>query len=169
MIPNEGLGDYLAHFIAFERLHRLQDPNDGFDGAEYFAKNILLLKAVDHVYYAQKITGWDGRKQYNMLATRVDNADAPLYAEARSFVDKVLRNSALMKLSHGPPCGLENLASIWDEEAHADDDIAEGTFADYLRHANVYWDYSGGAIEPTRVEKHKQIFKAGVLEPIVLI
>lgn len=168
LIPKEGLGDYLAHFLALERLQKLQDPNDGFDGAEYFAKNILLLKAVDHVYYAQKITGWDGRRQYDLLATRINDMNAPLHAEATRFVHDVLSHSALMKLSHGPPCGKENLASIWDEEAHADDDAAEGTFADYLRHGSVYWDYPELPVRLTKVEKHKQIFRAGVLEPIVV-
>lgn len=167
LIPNDILGDYLAHFLAFERLHRLQDPHNGFDGPAYFANSIWSLKAVDHVYYAQKITGWDGRRQYDLLATRVDDPDAPLYAEAEHFVHDVLRHSALMKLSHGPPCGRENLASIWDEDAHAADDIAEGTFADYLRHGSVYWDYPEMPVEPTTLEKNQEVFKAGMLEPIV--
>ncbi|OKL57358.1 hypothetical protein UA08_07451 [Talaromyces atroroseus] len=166
LIPNAMLGDYLAHFLALERLHHLYDPASGFDGAEYFAEKILKLKATDHLYYAQRITGWDGRKQYDMLATAVDDVHAPLHADASQFVDDVLRNSALIKLSHGPPCGLENLASIWDEEARAEDDIAPGTFADYLRYASVSWDLCGGPIEPVVVEKPKNVFKAGVLEPI---
>jgi hypothetical protein len=166
LIPTHGLGDYLAHFLCLERLQQLRDPADGFNGAEYFTNNVLLLRAIDHVYYAQKITGWDGRRQYDMLATRVDDVKAPLQADAKAFVDKVLRNSALMKLSHGPPCGLENLATIWDEESHANDDIAEGTFADYLRNASVHWDYTGVAVKQAKVEKPKQIFEAGVLEPI---
>jgi hypothetical protein len=168
LIPSEALGDYLSHFLAFERLHHIQDPNNGFDGADYFANKIFKIRAVDQLYYAQKITGWDGRKQYNYLATRVDDVDAPLYAKAKNFMENILRNSALMKLSHGPPCGLENLASIWDEEAHSDDDIAPGTFADYLRHASIYWDLTEGQVEPTIVEKPQMVYKVGVLEPIVL-
>ncbi|MCJ1440296.1 MAG: hypothetical protein MMC23_000779 [Stictis urceolatum] len=167
LLPPEGLGDYLAHFIAFERLHRLEDPNDGFSGPEYFANKIFLLKAVEDLYYAQKITGWNGRKQYDMLATKVDPA-AEGYLEAKGFVDNVLANSAMMKLSHGPPCGLENLATIWDEEQHKDDDIAPGTFAEYLRYGSVFWDQTR-QIKPTKVDTNaEEVFKAGVLEPIKL-
>ncbi|TPX17816.1 uncharacterized protein E0L32_002917 [Thyridium curvatum] len=169
LIPDNALGDYLAHFVAFERLHHLQDPNDGFDGADYFANKILLLRAEDHLYYAQRITGWDGRKQYNMLTTKVCGAGttADKYAEAKGFVDDVLRNSVMMKLSHGPPCGLENLASIWDEEEHKDDDIIENTFADYLRHGSVCWQ-PAAPVEPVRLPRHKTVYTAGILEPITV-
>ncbi|KAH8901219.1 glycosyltransferase [Thozetella sp. PMI_491] len=167
LLPTEALGDYLAHFLAFERLHHLKDPSDGFDGADYHANKILLLRAEDHLYYAQRITGWDGRKQYNMLATKVsaDPVTTEGYAEAKLFVDSVLQNSVMMKLSHGPPCGLENLASIWDEEQHKDDDVAEGTFASYLRYGSVHWQQST-PITPVRLEKYTQVYTAGVLEPI---
>jgi Capsular polysaccharide synthesis protein len=167
-LPNKMISDYLAHFLAFERLHHLQDPESGFDGAEYFEKKIFKLRAVDQLYYGEKVTGWDGRKQYNFLATRVGDTDAPLCADAKSFVDRVLRNCALLKFSHGPPVGIQTLASIWDEEAHAEDDIAPGTFADYLRHASIYWELIEGAVKPTILEKPQPVYKARVLEPIVL-
>jgi Capsular polysaccharide synthesis protein len=165
LIPDELLGDYLAHFLAFERLAHLVDVEKGFDGAGYFEKRILKLTAWDHLYYAQRITGWDGRKQFDMLATKVEDVDAPLHAEARRFVDDVLRNSALMKLSHGPPCGMENLASIWDEEGHAEDDVAPGTFAEYLRHASISWEL-GEKVEPVVLERPREVYAAGVLEAI---
>ncbi|KAI5458581.1 hypothetical protein BGZ63DRAFT_456397 [Mariannaea sp. PMI_226] len=169
LIPNEALGDYLAHFVAFERLHRLKDPSDGFDGADYFANKIFFLKAEDHLYYAQRISGWDGRKQYNMLATKVSSnpAETEGYAEAKDFVDRVLQNTAMMKLSHGPPCGLENLATIWDDEQHADDDVAEDTFADYLRHGSVHWKQTA-SISPVRLPRPTQVYTAGILEAIAL-
>ncbi|KAJ4292414.1 hypothetical protein N0V90_009076 [Kalmusia sp. IMI 367209] len=167
LIPNEALGDYLAHFLAFERLQRLKDPSDGFDGAEYFANKVFLLKAEDHLYYAQRITGWDGRKQYNMLATKV-SPTAEGYAEAKEFVDNVLQHSVMMKLSHGPPCGLENLATIWDEEKHKEDDIAVDTFAAYLRHGSVHWHHLEPAtVSPIHLPRPAQVHVAGILEPII--
>ncbi|KAF1972060.1 hypothetical protein BU23DRAFT_644760 [Bimuria novae-zelandiae CBS 107.79] len=165
LIPTEALGDYLAHFLALERLQRLQDPTDGFDGADYFANKVFLLKAEDHLYYAQRITGWDGRKQYNMLTTKASPA-ADGYTEANDFVDSVLQHSVMMKLSHGPPCGLENLASIWDEEEHKEDDIATGTFAEYLRYGSVHWNPKKATVSPTPLPKPAQVYVAGLLEPI---
>lgn len=166
LIPTEALGDYLAHFLAFERLQCLIDPSDGFDGAGYFMSKIFLIKAEDHLYYAQRITGWDGRKQYNMLTTKVDS-EAKGYAEAKGFVESILRHSVMMKLSHGPPCGLENLASIWDQEDHSEDDIATGTFANYLRYGSVHWNLEQAAVCPTYLPRPARVFSAGVLEPII--
>lgn len=167
LIPNEALGDYLAHFLAFERVQRLRDPKGSFDGADYFANKTFLLKAEEHLYFAQKITGWDGRKQYDMLATRVSTSSeaGEEQMKAKQFVDSVMQNSAMMKLSHGPPCGLENLASIWDEEQHRDDDVATGTFAEYLRHGSVHWQQSS-PIEPTRLPRPEPVYEAGLLEII---
>lgn len=166
LLPNDALGDYLSHFLAFERLHHLKDPSDGFDGADYFANKIFLLMAADQLYYAQRITGWDGRKQYNMLATKVSSSPTTEgYAEAKNFVDSVLKNSVMMKLSHGPPCGLENLASIWDEEQHADDDIAEDTFAAYLRYGSVHWQQTA-PVSPIRLPRPALVYESRVLEAI---
>lgn len=166
LMPNEALGDYLAHFLAFDRLRCLVDPSDGFDGAEYFTNKMFLIRAEEHLYYAQRITGWDGRHQYNMLTTKV-SPEAKGYAEAKDFVDSILRHSVMMKMSHGPPCGLENLASIWDQEEHSEDDIVPGTFGSYLRHGSVHWDVEQAAVSPTYLPKPARVFSAGVLEPII--
>ena len=167
LMPTEALGDYLAHFLVFERLQHLRDPSDGFDGADYFANKIFFLKAEDHLYYAQRISGWDGRKQYNMLATKVssDSTTAEDCAKAKEFVDSVLQHSVMMKLSHGPPCGLENLATIWDDEQCGADDIAEGTFAAYLRYGSTHWQQTA-SICPIRLPKPAQVYCAGILEAV---
>ena len=165
LISAEALGDYLAHFLALERLQHLQDPHDDFDGAEYFANRVFLLKAEDHLYYAQRITGWDGRKQYNLLRTKTFPG-AEGYQEAKDFVDGVLRESVMMKLSHGPPCGLENLASIWDEEEHSEDDVATNSFGAYLRYGSVHWNLNQARLSPTRLPNSLQTYLAGILEPI---
>lgn len=167
LIPTEALGDYLAHFLAFERLQHLRDPHDGFDGADYFTRKVFLLRAEDHLYYAQRITGWDGRKQYNLLNTKIA-PDAEGYKEAKDFVDSTLREAVMMKLSHGPPCGLENLASIWDEEEHSEDDVATGSFAAYLRYGSVHWSPERAEVSPIRLARTTQTYVAGVLEPIAI-
>lgn len=179
-IPNDTLGEYLAHFICSERVRLLQDPNDGFNGAEYFATKVLLFRAADSLYYAERITEWDGRKQSEMLASRVLGADTDgngdadtetqkTRQEAQSFVGKLLANCALMKLSHGPPGGIDGLASIWDKEEHSNDDVAEGTYAEYLRCASAFWEpVERRPLESVRLgmPKELQVFKAGLLEPI---
>ena len=164
-ISTEDLGDWLIHFLAFERLHLLKDPNDGFDGADYLSRRMLLFKAEDHVYYAQRITGWDGRKQHNMLATKVSSSDTSAVSEAKSFVDKILQETFMMKLGHGPVTGLEILASIWGEEKHQNDDAAEGTFADYLRYGSVHWQQDSEVV-PVQLRRPDKVHVTGLLDPI---
>jgi hypothetical protein len=131
--------DYLAHNLCFERLMYLRDQSVGWDGPEYNRKNILWFDAMQETYYAQKITAWDGRKQYNLLATpRISSPTNGLYAEAEAFVEDVMAHSSTMKLSHGLPSAKEYLAAIWDAAETQEADNAPGTFAQYLRYGSVH-------------------------------
>ena len=164
-ISAEDLSDWLIHFLAFERLHSLVDPNDGFDGADYFSRRILFLNCEDHIYYAQRATGWDGRKQHTMLVTKVTSPDTKAVSEAKEFVDKILQETFMMKLGHGPVTGLEILASIWGDEQHQNDDAIEGTFGEYLRYGSVHWRQNFETV-PVQLERPKKVYTVGLLDPI---
>lgn len=45
-VPPEVSADYLAHFLCFERLRGLVDPEDGFDGDAYCSEKMLLFDAM---------------------------------------------------------------------------------------------------------------------------
>jgi Capsular polysaccharide synthesis protein len=131
--------DYLAHNLCFERLIYLRDPSVAWSGPDYNRKHILWFDAMQETYYAQKITGWDGRKQYDLLATqRKTSVTDEAFAEAEEFVENVMAYSSTMKLSHGLPSGKEYLAAIWDNGDDQEIDNAPGTFAEYLRYGSVY-------------------------------
>lgn len=131
--------DYLAHNLCFERLIYLRDPSVEWSGPEYNRKRILWFDAMQETYYAQKITSWDGRKQYDLLATRrKTSVNDEAFAAAEEFVENVMAHSSTMKLSHGLPSGKEYLAAIWDKGDDQEIDNARGTFAEYLRYGSVY-------------------------------
>ncbi|MCJ1348539.1 hypothetical protein MMC31_006771 [Peltigera leucophlebia] len=145
--------DCIAQVFCLERLRNLQDPGAGWNGPEYFARRVLLFDCVKEVYWAQRLTIWDGRKQFNLLATRRtggapsaadgDGAAAARYKVAEALINGILATSATMKLSDGlPNPGREYLAEIWDRPEYHDADVAPRTFATYLRWASEHFESS---------------------------
>ena len=86
------------------------------------------------------MTMWDGRKQFDLLATKRDTeAKDESWKEAAAFVESILANSATMKVSHGlAAAGREYLAEIWDKPENHGADVEPGSFAAYLRWASEY-------------------------------
>ncbi|KAI9760532.1 MAG: hypothetical protein M4579_001617 [Chaenotheca gracillima] len=132
--------DYLAQVLSLERVRHLQDPSSDWDGPAYFRDKVLLCDCTQEVYWAQRLTMWDGRKQFDLLARQREGVPHDeKYEEAEAFVQGVLDKSSTMKISHGliTP-GREYLAELWDDPANHDADNAPGTFAAYLRWAGVH-------------------------------
>ena len=132
--------DYLAQILCLERVRHLEDPVLGWDGPDYFANNVLLFDCVPEVYWAQRLTNWDGRKQYDLLCRPRNGAvHDEAYVESDSFIKAILNTSSTMKISHGlKTAGREYLADIWDQPENSDADRTPGTFAAHLRWACVH-------------------------------
>ncbi|KAK4065090.1 uncharacterized protein Triagg1_8726 [Trichoderma aggressivum f. europaeum] len=165
----EGFSDYLSHFMAFERLRKIIDPSDGFNGPEYYAKHMFLASALQETFYFQQVTGWSGTRQFELLTKqRVGEGVVKdeTWQAAEDFVKDALANTSTMKLSHGPPGALDSfLADLWDSEEHHDKDNIEGTFAAYLRYGSVHFDQTR-KLKPLEFDITKEeILHLGVLEP----
>lgn len=135
----ENFVDYLAQMFCLERLRHFCDPTKDWDGPQFFEAKVLLFECVSEVYWAQHLTHWDGRKQFNMLSCIREETE-PGFLEAEKFVQEILSTSSTMKLSHGLVTEQrEYLARIWSEPGNEDADHRAGTFAAYLRWASVYF------------------------------
>ncbi|KAI1400091.1 capsular polysaccharide synthesis protein-domain-containing protein [Hypoxylon fuscum] len=160
--------DYLSQCMCFERLRKLVDPSDGFNGPEYFSKKMFICKALQETFYFQQVTGWSGTRQFELLATKRTGDDAvkdEKWQAAEQFVHDALANTSTMKLSHGPPGALESfLADLWDSEMHHNKDNEEGTFAAYLRYGSVHFDQTR-EMEQINEWPEEEVLYAGVLEP----
>ncbi|KAM0815760.1 putative glycosyl transferase [Seiridium cardinale] len=130
--------DYLAQMFCLERLRHIEDPAINWDGPAFFETSVLIYECVTEVYWAQHLTHWDGRKQFELLNRRREDAiKDESYFEADAFVTGILDTSPTMKLSHGLVTEQrEYLPRIWDEPENSDADTAPGTFAEYLRWAS---------------------------------
>jgi len=156
----EDFSDYLAHFMCFERLRKLVDPADGFDGPAYFREKMFFLPTMKEMWYIQEVTGWSGTKQFDLLSAKRDSGNT----EAELFANNLLANTSTMKLSHGPPGALASfLADIWDLEENKNKDIEVGTYAEFLRYGSVHFKQTR-TLEPVRVEvTDEEVLIVGVL------
>ncbi|CAJ2505363.1 Uu.00g127570.m01.CDS01 [Anthostomella pinea] len=165
----EAFSDYLAHFMCFERLRKLIDPTDGFNGVEYYSYSMLLFPALQETYYFQQVTGWSGTRQFELLTTQHTGEGVvkdDKWEAAESFVNDALANTSTMKLSHGPAGALDSfLADLWDSKEHQDKDNVEGTFAAYLRYGSVHFDQTRKML-PMQIEwPDEEVLDVAVLEP----
>ena len=133
--------DYLAQMFCLERLRHIRDTGLDWDGPSYFAEKVLLYECVTEVYWAQQLTHWNGRRQFELLSRQRDQAEHNVpWEEAEYFVQGILNTSSTMKLSHGLVTEQrEYLARIWDEPENAEADRRPGTFAAHLRWASIHF------------------------------
>ena len=172
-VTMEAFTDYLAHFVALERLRKIIDPNDGFNGPKYYRENILFAKAMEETFYVQPKTKWSGPRQFAYLATRrleQNDGQSDNYnekqREAQDFVHDALANSSTMKLSHGYPGGKDFLADLWDLPENENADCEPGTFAEYLRWGSVHLDQTRKVV-PYEIDNTKEkVYHVGVLQPV---
>ncbi|TVY24264.1 putative glycosyl transferase [Lachnellula hyalina] len=133
--------DYLAQMFCLERLRHTRDPVIEWDGPAVFSQNVLLYECVSEVYWAQHLTHWDGRKQFDLLSRQREGAEQDdKFKEADAFVNGILGMSSTMKLSHGLVTEeREYLARIWDEPENVEADRKPGTFAAHMRWASIHF------------------------------
>ena len=137
--------DYIIQMICLERLRHVKDEKAGWDGPAYFGTGgkVLLFDCVSEVYWAQRLTMWNGRKQFELLATSTDPhvAGQDKYDEAKAFVQGILNVSSTMKFSSGLKVpGIEYIATLWNKPENEGKDNLEGTFAAELRRASVEFE-----------------------------
>lgn len=137
--------DYLAQVFCLERLRHLSDPATSWEGPNFFSQKALLIDCVTEVYWAQRLTNWDGRKQFDLLSSPREGVpeDNSTFRDASNLVNGVLGMSSAMKVSHGlVTAGREYLAELWDKPENSGADIIPGSWSQYLRWASESFEQS---------------------------
>jgi len=165
-IDNDLMNDYVTHSLSFKRVRMLQDPNDGFNGSEYWERHAFVLP-VSETFLAQILSKFDGKRQFELLSLpREGVAPADRDPEAEKFVQELLSHASTMKFSHGLKNNkMVHLSKFWDLPDNADADIAPGTFAAFLRWSSTHLEQAR-SLEPLPVKCSPEILKAGVLEVV---
>ncbi|KAG9258506.1 putative capsule polysaccharide biosynthesis protein [Emericellopsis atlantica] len=165
-IDNSLMNDYVAHVLSFKRVRMLQDPDDGFNGPEYWEKHAYVLP-VEETFLAQIICAFDGQRQFDLLSLPRDEVNAELAEDkkaAEHLVQSLLAKASTMKLSHGLKNNkLVHLSKLWDLPENADADIKPGSFGAFLRWGSVHLDQTR-SLAPLTVRCAGGVLRAGLLE-----
>ena len=159
--------EYIGQVMAWLRLCMLEDPNDGFNGPEYYENKVLLFDSLSEDWGAEATIGFSGQDLFDVLATRLDaDPESKEYQAAYKTIWRVLTESSMQKITHGKNLtkGLA-LGVLWDMKVNEGKDIAPGTFSELLRYGSVHFEQEREEIKYVKAQKPEHTLKKGLLEP----
>ena len=159
--------EYIGQVLAWLRLCMLDDPTDGFNGAEYYATKVLLFDALSEDWGAEERIGFSGQDLFDVLATRRDaDPESEEYRKAYATVWGLLTRSSMQKITHGKDLTKDlALGVLWDMEENEGKDNAPGTFAELLRYGSVHFEQQREGIKYVKAQKPEHTIRKGLLEP----
>lgn len=145
----------------------LEDPNGGFNGAEYWATKILLFDSLSEDWGAEATIGFNGQDLFDALATKRDSdSESEEYKNAYKTIWRMLTRSSMQKITHGKNSTKgEALGVIWDTKEKDGKDFQAGSFAELLRYGSVHFEQERNEIEYLKAKKPQPTLKKGLLEP----
>lgn len=159
--------EYIGQVLAWTRLCRLEDPTDGFNGAEYYGNKVLLFDALSEDYGAEEEIGWSGQEMFDVLATKRDiDRESEEYRKAYRTVWKLLTRSSMQKVTTGKHLmrGLA-LGGLLNMKENEGIDIEPGTFAELLRYGSVHFEQTRETIKYVKAVTPEIRVRKGLLEP----
>ncbi len=171
--PLDDFTDYVAQVLAMERLRLLREPGrEGFDGSGYFRKHFFLLEGWHEAFRGQDII--DGETQFTLLSMRRIPGDfvTEEQVKARTFVHDMLARSCVAKFGQGywMPGMPMALSTFWAMPEHADADLVEGTWWEFLRWGSLNLEQRrerGKCLTPIEIpEERDAVVQVRYLEPV---
>jgi hypothetical protein len=172
--------DYAMQMVAWNRLALLEDAGDGFSGAEYWTRHMLLLDYAPETGMPMKLLGAaknGGARMLDLLSMKRqpdsrskgeehEDPQAEDRKEAERVVWETLAHSSMWKISHVK--GLTHkpqLGTLLDASENDGKDQAPGTFMELLRYGTVHFRQKRES--PSLREAPRPVFtlKTGLLEP----
>ncbi|KAH7118718.1 hypothetical protein B0J11DRAFT_73907 [Dendryphion nanum] len=141
VLNDEAMTDYAIQIQCMGSAQRWLDEEDGWNGPEYVREKCWLLNMIDGVFVHEQATGWSGERSWALLSMPLPKdgeQETEEQALARQIVEKMVGESWALKLSHGFSAKLfggDTIGMLWRK--HVGSDCAEGTYAGWLRWAEV--------------------------------
>lgn len=161
------VAEYIGQVVAWLRVCMLEDPTDGFNGAEYYGNKILLFDSLSENWGAEEEIGFSGQDLFDLMATRRDaDMESKEYRTAYKTIWRLLTHSSMQKITHA-----KNLTKgfalgiLWDMKENEGKDVEPGTFAELLRYGSVHFEQEREAIKYVKAEMPTHRIKKGLLEP----
>lgn len=155
------LTDYIIQGQAMTQVMGLQDDEDNWNGPEYVRKHIWAIEYMVGSQLINEYTAWNGSRAFELMSLKIPRDGEEETSDqkaAREIVEGCLTKSWGFKLAHGIIIRIlgPTLGSLWRSNEGAD--IAPGTYAEWFRHAIVYWNQESDpmkvdfpALPPTKV------------------
>ncbi|KAI0865912.1 hypothetical protein F4860DRAFT_200109 [Xylaria cubensis] len=165
------IADYLALNLAYERVRLLVDEKTGWNGPEYYRRNVHLLDCIDELWKTHEMLLVDEVFPLLSLPFQPENMETDTKQKAAAdYVGYILANCSMAKHSQGfwQPGIRVPLAMTWNMPENADADIKKGTWAEYLRWASLFCEQTrskGKCLPSLKLgEEKEELIYAGLLE-----
>ncbi|KAK4244487.1 capsule polysaccharide biosynthesis [Corynascus novoguineensis] len=187
-VSMQELLDYAMQMAAWNRVALLEDAGDGFSGAEYWTRHMLLLDFAPETGMPMKLLGAaknGGARMLELLSMerrpqqqgaqaqngngaggKEEGDDDYDRREAERVVWETLAHSSFWKISHVK--GLTHkpqLGSLLDAPENTGRDRAPGTFMELLRYGTVHFRQKRQGPCLRDAPRPEFTLKAGLLEP----
>jgi hypothetical protein len=179
-ISMQELLDYAMQMAAWNRVALLEDAGDGFSGADYWTRHMLLLDFASETGMPMKLLEAahnGGARMLELLSMERQGSngeggqqeqeeEADNRKEAERVVWETLAHSSMWKISHVK--GLTHkpqLGSLLDATENTGKDQAPGTFMELLRYGTVHFRQKRETPSLREAPRPEFTLKTGLLEP----
>lgn len=158
--------EYIGQVLAWLRLCMIEEPDEGFNGREYWASKVLIFDSLTEDWAAEDTVGFTGEDLFNAMAMKRDAEPASKeYQLAHKMTWRLLSKASMQKITHGKNLTkTPALGVLWDEEANEGKDIEPGTFAELLRYGSVHFEQNRPGIDYVKAPKSDIVLKEKVLQ-----
>lgn len=157
--------EYVAQVLSWSRVAMLEEPNGGFNGAEYYKKHVLLFDALNEDWPAEDELRFSAQDAFEALSARTDaDPTSDAWQKGYRMVWRLLTRASMQKVTHGkglvskPPLGV-----LLDRPENEGLDLKAGTFFELLRYGSVHFEQIDRKMEFIPTPEVKKILKEPLL------
>lgn len=158
--------EYDGQVLAWIRLCMIEEPDNGFNGGEYWASKVLIFDALTRDWAAEDCVGFRGEDVFNALAKKRDaDASTKEYQLAHEMTWRMLSKASMQKITHGknltktPALGI-----LWDAKENEGKDVEPETFAELLRYRSVNFEQRREDIDYVKAPKSDVVLRGKILQ-----
>lgn len=166
VIDDEAMTDYAVQIQCLGAAQRWLDEKDGWDGPQYVREKCWLYSMIDQSFMHEQLTSWTSKKQHELFCLSLPGPGEEETEDqkfAREIVEKVVGETWCLKLGHGFSAklfGADTLGMLWRK--HKGTDCKEGTYAGWLRWAEVYCNQDSTP-KPMDIQAYEPTMKGRLL------
>lgn len=137
--------DYSMQMWCWSQLACTRDPDEGFDGVDYWTRKTLLFPRVAEAHRGEQILNWDGRRFHELLCLSRDEQTRLQrphdWKAAHDLTWSILADSAIVKIfKAGTFFTSVTLGLVMEYPENAGMDDIPGTWWELLRYGGLHFE-----------------------------